>query len=230
MIQPKRITRYDRNHPELELFLVFSVLVANKESERIADIVNKMFSISHDSKFNDLVKQESPLTYDVGGGLRIHSPMSFIHCLIEHYCLHQWLKYWGTGQYNRISNCLKECTEKFLDPIGKGTNLKVVSVEELERIHGIGPKTARFFVVHSQQNAQHAVLDTHIMKYMGSKYGHYFKTRLGAITPSNPCIYKLIETLFLGEAAKQGMSPAELDLFIWKYYKGKEVVKNELSV
>ena len=94
-------------------------------------------------------------------------------------------------------------------------NLKNVSVEELESIKGIGSKTARFFVLHSRPKVRHAVLDTHILKWMGS-----LGVNVPKATPPKKK-YKELEEKFLALADERKMSVADLDLHIWKTYAMK---------
>ena len=112
------------------------------------------------------------------------------------------------GQYNRISNAFKGIL-KFKD------NLKNVTIDELEGIKGIGSKTARFFILHSRPDAKVAVLDTHILKWLNEK-GY----KVPKATPAKKK-YAEIEKLFLTEAINHQMTPADLDLTIWKSYATK---------
>lgn len=91
-------------------------------------------------------------------------------------------------------------------------DLKTVRPEQLEEIHGIGPKTARFFVLHTQENTRYAVLDTHILKWLRAKGYVAPKT-----TPTGRR-YAELEKAFLKEADFMGTSPAELDLAVWNLY------------
>ena len=86
--------------------------------------------------------------------------------------------------------------------------------EELEEIHGIGPKTSRFFIMWTRPGANYAALDTHILKWLALR-GH----KVPKSTPSGKK-YKEIEKIFLREAAELGMSPQELDTIIWKSFSG----------
>lgn len=110
------------------------------------------------------------------------------------------------GQYNRIGQAFRGIL-KF-----KG-NLKNVTIEELESVKGIGSKTARFFILHSRPDANVACLDTHILKWM-SEQG--YKNIPKATPPKKK--YAEIEKLFLQEAIRHQMTPADLDLTIWKSY------------
>jgi thermostable 8-oxoguanine DNA glycosylase len=107
------------------------------------------------------------------------------------------------GQYKRISKAWTNLAKSGLD-------LRTCTVEELEKIEGFGCKTSRFFLMHSRPNQEVAVLDTHILRWMRGK---------GWKAPkSTPPLkkYKELEVAFLMECVWAGMTPATLDLFIWK--------------
>ena len=65
----------------------------------------------------------------------------------------------GVGQYERISKCWKQVAQL----IKPRNQLHTISRDELVEIDGIGPKTASFFVAHSQPWSEIAVLDVHIL-------------------------------------------------------------------
>jgi thermostable 8-oxoguanine DNA glycosylase len=115
------------------------------------------------------------------------------------------MKQFKLGQYKRIGHAFREIL-KF-----KG-RLKKVTIEELESVKGIGSKTARFFVLHSRPDANVACLDTHILKWM--KYLGYDVPKQ---TP-NKKKYGEVERWFLLEAENRKMTPADLDLQVWKDY------------
>lgn len=112
------------------------------------------------------------------------------------------LKKSGIGQYTRLSKCLNEM-------VNSNINLKTVTAESLEEIHGIGPKTSRFFILHSRPDQRYAVLDVHILKYLNG-LGH----DVPKSTPSGKR-YKEIEETFLSLADRLNMTAAELDLAVW---------------
>lgn len=100
----------------------------------------------------------------------------------------------------------------FVTVATRNFNLRTVTPGELEEVHGIGPKTSRFFVLHSQEDARFAVLDTHILKWLNL---------LGYLVPKATPVgrrYAELETIFLKEADRLGANPAELDLAIWNSY------------
>lgn len=102
------------------------------------------------------------------------------------------------GQYTRISKAFSKITH---------LDLTNAPLEEIEA--AVGPKTARFFLLHSRPNQNVAVLDTHILKYMREKGMDAPKQ-----TPSN---YRKFEVLFLDlfKSFGEGLSLAEFDLKIW---------------
>lgn len=108
------------------------------------------------------------------------------------------------GQYKRL--------EKAFTQIVK-LNPRTCTVDDLEKVHGIGPKTARFFILHSRPNQRVAALDTHMMTFLREK-GY---TTLDN-TPSSSKVYKDLEKIFIEEADKAGKSVAEFDLSIWNKY------------
>ena len=117
------------------------------------------------------------------------------------------LKKAKTGNYKKISKALTELVNSNID-------LRTCGPEDLEKIHGIGPKTSRFFIMWTRPNVRYAALDTHILKWLRARGHDVPKT-----TPSGKK-YKEIEQIFLTEADKLGIPPQELDTKIWKEYSG----------
>ena len=87
-------------------------------------------------------------------------------------------------------------------------NLRECSVNDLEEVPGIGPKTSRFFLLHTRPNQNVACIDTHIKKWLNS---------LG-IKCNN---YAEYEQAFLLQAKLMKRDVASLDLEIWKRYARK---------
>ena len=135
----------------------------------------------------------------------IDKPFALLSRLSSMGWLEIQMKQFKLGQYNRIGHVFKEIL-KF-----KG-KLKKVTLEELESIKGIGSKTARFFLLHSRKNVEVAVLDTHILKWLREQ-GH----DAPKATPTKKK-YAVLEKIFLTEAMKRDILPADLDLEIWKSY------------
>lgn len=120
--------------------------------------------------------------------------------------IHNFLVAHRVGQYGRISQAIKESCN---------LNLQTANLEELMNIFGIGPKTARFFLLHSRKNVKVAVLDTHILKWMKN----YGVANVPDATPSEKR-YAELEKVFLDicNVMFHGRSIAEVDLAIWTQY------------
>ena len=197
MITPTTITNYNRTEAELEEFLLFAILVAGKKAEMQAKKLDSFLFQSGLCKMTPfeaiehLLKLGESRYYTIG-----NNPL--VICMKGH----------KLGQYKRLYNAFKGIL-KF-----KG-NLKNVTIEQLESVNGIGPKTARFFILHSRPDAKVAVLDTHILKWLNEK-GY----KVPKATPPKKK-YGEIEKLFLTEAINHQMTPADLDLSIWKSYATK---------
>lgn len=115
------------------------------------------------------------------------------------------------GQYTRLVHC-------FRDLINRGLDLSTCTVEDLESIHGIGPKTARFFLSCNRQNVRHGVIDTHLLKFMKQ----YLGLSVPSSTPSNQKEYLRLESEWLKYVDSTGVNAAELDLAVWKIYANQD--------
>jgi thermostable 8-oxoguanine DNA glycosylase len=115
------------------------------------------------------------------------------------------MKIHGIGCYNNKS-------KSWLDLINSGINLKTCTLHELESIRGIGPKTARCFLIHSRPNQNYAGLDTHLLKFL---------RMLGYNAPKstpNKKSYLSLENEFLKLVSTSSRTVAEVDLMVWNYY------------
>ena len=114
-----------------------------------------------------------------------------------------------TGQYQRVAAAISKAIS---------LDVETVTLDELLAIHGIGPKTARFFLVHAQ-GKEYAVLDTHILRWMRS------------IFPDSPKATPTAQTYGKWEKLCLMMMRAEFpnhtaltaDLMIWLSESGREV-------
>ena len=134
--------------------------------------------------------------------LRGAPPYERIRMLIRQGRLRRQLKTCGIGQYSRLTRALTELLA--LDPA-------TVPVEVLESVYGIGPKTARFFILHTRPNQSLAVLDIHILRQLR----HEGYVDAPATTPQHPRTYARWERVVLGLAQAAGLTPAQYDLQIW---------------
>ena len=186
-INPKKITNFNRSQADLELFAIFAVCVAGKKAQQTADKVN--------NHFRDTQTPTKQLT-----------PFETIKSLINIRVFGAYLQFAKFGQYKRIYRALRDLTES-------GIDLKTCTVEDLEAIHGIGPKTSRFIIMHSRPKQRLATLDTHILRWMRDQGIETPKA-----TPQSRKLYKELEDKFLTLCDKCAILPSQLDLKIWKKY------------
>jgi len=185
VIDPKNITDFNRTDSQLEMFWLFCIAVAGKNSDTTSKLLALMLYAHQDRPFDYL--------RDLGQ-TGIHNMLVANH----------------SGQYRRISKAFTQSVD---------LNLRTCTLEDLMSIYGVGPKTARFFLLHSREDCQHAVLDTHILKWMQD---HGIGNAPNA-TPQNANTYAKYERLFymLAKSYFPGMSLAQADLLIWTKQSGR---------
>lgn len=135
-------------------------------------------------------------------------PFRSVQLAIEYGMLDWQLKYSRLGQYNRIGRAFRELARHDADW------LRTVDVDGLREIHGIGPKTARFFLMSTRKDANYAAFDVHLLKWMRSLGYDAPKN-----TPQSEKVYRPLEEAFTEEARKRNMTNAELDYAVWLAYK-----------
>lgn len=186
MIDAANITNYNLFDNELEARIIFWVLAAGKNGTRAATITNSMIS-----NWNLLLGISKPFKY------------------LKHMSLEETIdmcKRYGTGCQSIKGRTLYELARSNL-------NLRTCTAEDLEKIYGIGMKTARCFIIHSRENAPYAGLDTHMLKHLASLGYSVPKS-----TPSKK-LYLTLEQIVIKLAAERKMTPAEYDLMVWNKYK-----------
>lgn len=132
------------------------------------------------------------------------SPFDYILYLLPRGRLLSQLKEARTGNYQKLARGFALLAKARLD-------LRTCSPQDLEEIHGIGPKTSRFFILWTRPGAKHAALDTHVLKWL-----RYLGHDAPISTPSRSK-YASIEKVFLACARARGMSARELDAAIWDW-------------
>lgn len=196
MIDPKNITNYNLSDAELEEHLLFWVLAAGKNGHTAAKGLNKLmgFLNKYDSR---------PLE-----AVRLQGLYSFFN---KEPKLAYVLKDCGIGCYNNKAYTINDLS---MSVIAYGLDLKTCAAADLEKIHGIGMKTSRCFILHSRKDARYAGLDTHMLKHL-REVGI---ENVPKATPSSKKLYLTLEKEVLSLADKAVMSPAEFDLMIWNKY------------
>ena len=178
---------YNRTDEELEQFLFFCICVAGKNGDLTCKQVNQFFD-EHNAN---------------------ERPFEAVNELIYEDRFKEELAQHGFGQFHRLQRCISEI-------IRTGLDLRECSIEELEAIHGIGPKTARMFVMFNRPKVKAAILDVHVLRWLRSH-----RIRAPKQTPSDRKVYHRLEHEFLNLAKRLKKNPAKLDLQIWKSRRRK---------
>mgnify|MGYP000890137236 CR=1 FL=1 len=201
MIDPSKVTNFNRTRNELEEFILFSIVVAGKSAYQQAEKL-----------------EEFLYPWRIQG----YSPFQAIYAMdADRHALTLFLKDVKMGQYQRISTAFRGISYFFFPTsLDKEHPLKIAQIKTLECVKGIGMKTARFFALHSRPNQYLACLDTHVLRWLGNKGHDVPKT-----TPSG-ARYLELEKLFLDYAKEMDMLPATLDLHIWNESQVGKVEKS----
>lgn len=141
------------------------------------------------------------------------SPFTTLETMINRGTLDKKLKKARTGQYHRVGAALRGVAEaaQRIDP-DPGT----WSIQDLEGIPGVGPKTARWFYLVVHPGARVAAIDTHVLKFLRDQ-GVEAADRKG--TPPPGPVYIELEERFVHLADRLDIRPAELDRFVWAIYR-----------
>lgn len=166
---------------QLQCRLLYAMIVAGKSAE----FANEAFQ-----KF-------------IAGCPARRTPFNWIASLNDKELLKR-LKQAKTGNYGKLVRGYRELVNARLD-------LRHCGVDELERIHGIGPKTSRFWILWTRPGARHAALDVHVLRWL--KQQGYDAPKA---TPASSKTYAYLEEAFIKEAESRGLTPRALDYQIWK--------------
>lgn len=198
MIDPENVTNYNQTDKELEEFILFWVCAAGKNGRTAARCLDRFLN-------------------DHAAFYLNNTPFHTIFSIHSLFNLPLALKEYGIGCYNHKARTFFElAVAKFKGEL----DLRTCSASDLEAIYGIGPKTARCFILHSRKNAQVAGLDTHMLKHL-KDLGH----EVPKTTPTGRN-YERLEKIVLDLAKEAQMSPAEYDLMIWNKYSVKSAARS----
>ena len=191
MIDPLNITNFSRNKAELEAFLIFAICVAGKKSKEVAPKVVNFI--------NSLVDQDD----------RQINPFEGIYLLFCSDLLEDSIREHRLGKYNDLIKAFWDIS------IMLNNRLNKCNLNELQSCHGIGPKTARFFLLHSRPNQKYVVLDTHILKWVREE----IRSDAPKATPTSDKTYREWEDIVIRHLRNKGVTNfAEFDLNKWKHY------------
>lgn len=184
MIDPYSITDFHRDDCALQEFWLFCIAVAGKKATMIAEKTHAFLAPRRQA--------ETPFQYvaRLSSAGRLRSAMAEVRL----------------GKYALLERA-------YAFSVGPGgPDLRTARADELQSIHGVGLKTARFFILHSRADADVAVIDTHVLKYIAS-LGHSVPSGV----PSGEA-YLRLERIMIERAKLSGMSMADFDLAIWRHY------------
>ena len=192
-IDPYNITNFDRTEGELQLFLLFCIVVAGKTAYIQAEKLDQFLrSINERLMMPEIVL-----------------PFQTIKSAKDHGILLEEIQKAKLGQYRKIFAAFNFISEnKYI--------LDRMTPEKLELIPGVGMKTSRFFLLHSDKNYKNyiAILDTHILKFIRENIDH----RAPKSTPTIKVTYKYWEDVFLYWCEQNNKDVASFDLEVWKSF------------
>ena len=199
-VDPYNITKFDRTKSELECFLLFCIVVAGKTAYIQARKLDE---------FLTSVNKRLMLPEHI-------NPFQSLKSAEQHGILMEEIQKAKLGQYKKIYAGFKYISECNYD-------LKRMTPDILELIPGVGMKTSRFFLLHSDINYKDkiAILDTHILKFIKENIDE----RAPKSTPVIPLTYRYWEDMFLRWCSNNNKNMAEFDLEVWKSYA--RVAKND---
>ena len=192
-IDPYNITKFDRTEEELQLFLLFCIVVAGKTAYIQAEKLEQFLCSVNER----LMMPKFVL------------PFQTLKSAEQHGILMQEIQKAKLGQYRKIYAGFKFISEYKFD-------LRKTTTEQLEVIPGVGMKSSRFFLLHSDLNYQNniAILDTHILKFIKEN----IDDRAPKSTPTIRVTYKYWEDVFLYWCELNNKNIADFDLEVWKTY------------
>ena len=152
MINPKEITDYHRNDWDLQEFFMFSVAVAGKKSDQTAKKIQVLSNeiseeMGENPYFDTHLKESGILHYLLG----IDDEPEFGVRKME---AHKF------GKYNQWKSFFEWWTRRIWDLPANlhvwmiSDFLRRASVVQLEKIPGVGKKTARFFKLHTDRDSK----------------------------------------------------------------------------
>jgi endonuclease III len=192
MIDPSNITNYTLDKNGLEEVILWWILAAGKNGATAAKCLDLFLS-----------------SWVEGG----ESPFETVRRVDSKTSLALAMRKCGIGCFNNKAKSWRHL-------VSSGINLRACSLEDLESIPGIGPKTARCFLIHSRKNQRYAGLDTHLLKFLRMVGYDAPKS-----TPSKKK-YVYLEKEFLDLVRASGKTVAQFDLIVWNYYSKNSKAMN----
>ena len=192
-VDPYNITKYNRTEAELECFLLFCIVVAGKTAYIQARKLDE---------FLTSVNKRLMMPENI-------NPFQSLKSAEQHGILFEEIKKAKLGQYKKIYSGFKFITQT-------DYNLSKMTPQILEKIPGVGMKSSRFFLLHSDTfyKDKIAILDTHILKFIKEN----IDDKAPKSTPVIPLTYRFWEDMFLSWCRENNKNVADFDLEVWKSY------------
>lgn len=197
MIIPENFTNYNLKDKELEEYILFCLMVFNKNANQTAAKLENFLNWCHNIDIDHF---------------KTMSHFEVIRNKLKRHSAFEMVSKFRFGNTTVKSKGLEELANSKL-------NLRSCSPEELEKISGFGMKTSRYFILHTRENARVACLDTHVLKWM-KKFPFIF----GEIKKGQPSRKKYLELekKFLEVCDTSEVTPAQLDLKIWNLQRNSK--------
>ena len=191
-IYPTSITDFNRSKDQLEAFWLFCMFVAGKNSDYASRCLSKLI---HAAKLGKDIGEEGVFNYFKSiGETGVHN------ALVAN----------KVGQYTRLTKGVMQSLD---------LDLRTCTLDDLLKIHGVGNKTARFFLLHTRAGCEYAVLDTHILQWMRD----HGNLPVPKSTPTSTKVYRELEKRFryLSRLAYPFLTDSQIDLLIWSEQSGR---------
>jgi len=182
-VDPFNLPSRQMTRPELQYWILFSMAVAGKGAK---------------------VTEQKMLAFLRDEGRPLLPPFDVVRLYIYRGELLKKMKKHKLGKYTLLNKGFREAIN---------LDLKDLTVEKLDAIPGIGPKSSRMIMMYGFPDQQeYAVLDTHVLKWLKA-HGH----DVPDATPEGKTNDRL-EKIVLAEAEALGMSARQFDTFVWQSY------------
>ena len=188
-VDPTNITHFDRDTNQLESFWLFCMFVAGKNSDYASRCLSKLIHGMSKRGYDNIFNYFRDLGRDG---------------------IHNALVASKVGQYVRLTKGILQSLD---------LDLRTCTLDDLLNIHGVGNKTARFFLLHTRAGGNWAVLDTHILAWLRD----HGVENAPKNTPTNNELYCELEGQFryLSRLEYPYLSDAQIDLLIWSAQSGR---------
>lgn len=186
------MTEWTDGH-EREAKLLYAIIVAGKKADFADRALNALLTA---------MRAEQDAKPDM-------LPFDLLRVALRNSAMLNCLRRAKTGNYTKIFNAFREI-------IANPPDLHKCTPEDLEKIHGVGPKTSRFYIIWARPEERFAALDVHVLRWLKAQ-------GVKGVPKSTPtgAKYARLEKIFLQMADERGMTPRALDKQIWAAGAGR---------